>query len=90
MPAGATHWRSARLRVGRATGSDLVIEDGSVSRSHAELRFEDGAWLVEDLRSANGVQVDGKPVQTARLTPAVASPSATCSSSSSSPFRRSM
>ena len=60
---------SARLRVGRATGSDLVIEDGSVSRTHAELRFEDGAWVVEDLRSANGVQVDGKPVQTARLTP---------------------
>lgn len=60
---------SARLRVGRATGSDLVIEDGSVSRTHAELRFEDGSWVVEDLRSANGVQVDGKPVQTARLTP---------------------
>ena len=60
---------SARLRVGRATGSDIVVEDGSVSRTHAELRFEDGAWHVEDLRSANGVQVDGKPVQTAPLVP---------------------
>lgn len=70
--AGAGAGRSipltgARMRIGRATGSDITIADGSVSRAHAELRFEDGRWVVEDLRSANGVRVDGSPVQTAPL-----------------------
>lgn len=59
----------ARMRIGRATGSDITIEDGSVSRAHAEIRFEDRHWLVEDLRSANGVQLDGSRVQTAPLAP---------------------
>lgn len=67
--AGRTYsLSSARVRVGRATGNDLVIEDGSVSRTHAEIRFEEGAWLVEDVRSANGVQVEGNRVQSAALT----------------------
>ncbi len=59
----------ARLRIGRATGSDITIDDGSISRTHAEIRFENRCWLVEDLRSANGVRIDGSPVQTAPLAP---------------------
>ncbi|HPC81810.1 MAG TPA: sigma 54-interacting transcriptional regulator [Thermoanaerobaculaceae bacterium] len=60
---------SARMTIGRASGSDITIPDGSVSRAHAEIRFEDGRWVIEDLRSANGVKLDGNPVQTAPLVP---------------------
>jgi hypothetical protein len=51
------------LVVGRQqSSSDLVLSDASVSRSHARLKMTDGALSVEDLGSANGTRVDGKPV----------------------------
>jgi hypothetical protein len=35
------------LRLGRAAGNDLVIEDPTVSRAHLALIFENGRWHVE-------------------------------------------
>lgn len=48
--------------------SDQVhLTDGTVSRRHAELRRENGAWIIVDLHSANGTYVNGirleKPVR---------------------------
>jgi hypothetical protein len=45
--------------VGRSRDCDIVLEDSGVSRRHAELRPEGGAWVIEDLGSTNGVRVNG-------------------------------
>ncbi|RPH89399.1 MAG: FHA domain-containing protein, partial [Desulfobacteraceae bacterium] len=47
-----------KLTVGRSNYNALVLDDEKVSRSHAEIHFEDGYYVVEDLNSTNGVQVN--------------------------------
>jgi adenylate cyclase len=49
----------ARLIVGRAPTSDVVIADPSVSRRHAELSAEGTSVSMRDLDSANGTLVNG-------------------------------
>jgi pSer/pThr/pTyr-binding forkhead associated (FHA) protein len=46
--------------VGRSSESTIVLDDAYASRQHAEIRFMDGAYLVHDLQSKNGVLVDGR------------------------------
>jgi hypothetical protein len=55
---------SAReIRLGRAAENDLVVDDGTLSRSHlAFTRGPLGTWLVRDVGSSNGTQLDGKPL----------------------------
>jgi pSer/pThr/pTyr-binding forkhead associated (FHA) protein len=55
------------VRLGRGPENDLVVDDGTLSRAHMLLRREGDAWTVEDLRSSNGTQVDGKPIQGERV-----------------------
>ncbi|MFZ5438869.1 MAG: FHA domain-containing protein [Myxococcota bacterium] len=50
-------------RLGRTADNDIVIKDPSSSRSHARVFEEDGQLLVEDLKSANGTRLNGKPVK---------------------------
>src|SRR5881392_1623658 len=52
----------SRFVIGRSRDSDLTLDDPNVSRRHAELRREDGAWVVADLASTNGVKVNGRRV----------------------------
>lgn len=52
----------ASYRVGRGEDCDLRIDDGRVSRSHARLDCAEGGWRVTDLRSKNGLAIDGRPV----------------------------
>lgn len=47
------------LRIGRAPVSDLRLGHDSVSRIHAELRYQDNTWLLSDLGSLNGTHVNG-------------------------------
>jgi serine/threonine protein kinase len=49
--------------LGRTTGNDVLIPDGTVSRRHACLSFAGGAWYVEDVGSSNGTWVNGARVQ---------------------------
>jgi FhaA, N-terminal domain/FHA domain len=58
---------SGRLVLGRSSDCDLVIDDPNVSRRHAEVRREDGRYVVADLGSTNGVELNGRRVQTAPL-----------------------
>jgi membrane-bound lytic murein transglycosylase D len=44
--------------IGRADNCEVPIPDEFVSRRHAEVRFEDGAWQIRDLGSRNGIFVD--------------------------------
>src|SRR2546429_259868 len=53
-------WESVELlRVGRLETLEIVLEDNSVSRSHAEVRLTDRGWRVRDLGSTNGTRLNG-------------------------------
>ena len=54
-------------RLGREKGADILLDERTVSRSHARLSFDGAAWLLEDLQSTNGTQVNYSPVTTAKL-----------------------
>ncbi|MBL9147655.1 MAG: FHA domain-containing protein [Phycisphaerae bacterium] len=47
--------------IGRSTEA-IAITDKSVSRRHAELTPDGGAWFLRDLESSNGTFVNGRPV----------------------------
>ncbi|ABC80916.1 FHA domain containing protein [Anaeromyxobacter dehalogenans 2CP-C] len=50
----------APLRVGRAAGNDIVIDDPTLSRAHLELvRDGDARWRVADVGSSNGTRLAG-------------------------------
>jgi pSer/pThr/pTyr-binding forkhead associated (FHA) protein len=49
--------------VGRdAKQAQIAIQHQSVSARHARIKFENGRFTVEDLKSSNGTFVDGNPV----------------------------
>lgn len=51
------------LVVGRASDSDLVIEDRFLSRRHSRVFRSDGRLMLEDLGSRNGTLLNGGPVR---------------------------
>jgi len=57
------------LLVGRRECSDIVLRFRNVSAAHAQLRVIDGYWYVQDLKSTNGVKVNGRTVTEKRLDP---------------------
>jgi len=57
--------RSARL--GRSDEVDCPINHRSVSREHAEIKPHGESFVIEDLGSANGVTVNGRPVKSVEL-----------------------
>ena len=52
------------LRIGRGQQNDVVLDDPDkvVSRFHAELRHEDGVYVLVDLNSQNGTWLDTERV----------------------------
>jgi hypothetical protein len=53
------------FQIGRARDNDIVLTgaEKGVSRLHAELRFENGRFVVVDLQSQNGTWVNGRRVE---------------------------
>jgi hypothetical protein len=49
--------------IGRAATAQLSLDDPMVSRDHARLRVQMEAVSIEDLRSRNGVRVNGDLIQ---------------------------
>ncbi|WP_406055851.1 FHA domain-containing protein [Kribbella sp. NBC_00889] len=56
---------SPTVRIGRGPGASLRLADLSVSRCHAELRYVKDGWMLRDLGSMNGTQVNGLRLTTA-------------------------
>jgi serine phosphatase RsbU (regulator of sigma subunit) len=48
--------------IGRQSDCGLVLRDNRISRQHAQIIFENGAYAVEDLGSRHGIQVNGETV----------------------------
>ena len=57
------------LIIGRKPPSDCVIEDSSLSRTHAKLELKIGQVWVCDLQSTNGTWVDGTRIDECLITP---------------------
>jgi hypothetical protein len=56
--------------LGRSRECDCVFADPNISRRHAELRRgSTGDWEIVDLGSTNGVKVNGRQVESSRLSP---------------------
>ena len=53
--------------IGRANDNDIVLNDFSVSRRHAFLKKENGAWFIYDNQSTNGVKVNDQAVPKAAV-----------------------
>ncbi len=54
--------RPGEVLIGRSSNCHLVLDDGLVSRRHAQIVIHEDRALVEDFGSANGVFVNGKRV----------------------------
>lgn len=53
---------SDRIVFGRHPSCHIVLEDGAVSRQHAQIVESHGSYYLEDLRSRNGTQINDKDV----------------------------
>ncbi len=48
------------LTIGRDITNRIVLNDPEISRKHARLKLQSGAYVIEDLGSTNGTFVDGQ------------------------------
>ncbi len=51
------------FRIGRQAGSELIVRDSRVSRSHARIVAEGADYVVEDAGSRHGLWVNGQRVE---------------------------
>jgi hypothetical protein len=54
-----------RTTIGRSPDCDIFLDDVTVSRKHAVLLDDDGAFSIEDLGSLNGTYVNRKRIESA-------------------------
>ena len=50
-------------RIGRLADNDIVLDDAKVSRHHAVIIDTGTSFMINDLRSANGVEVQGQRIR---------------------------
>jgi ABC-type multidrug transport system ATPase subunit/pSer/pThr/pTyr-binding forkhead associated (FHA) protein/ABC-type multidrug transport system permease subunit len=65
--ATAHHLASGLISIGRDDVNDIVLDELSVSRKHAEVRPADGGFEVVDLGSTNGTFHNGRQISRAAL-----------------------
>lgn len=53
--------------IGSATGSDILIQDASVSAEHTTILFRENDFLIKDNFSTNGTKVNGVTVNEGKL-----------------------
>ncbi|MQA62390.1 MAG: FHA domain-containing protein [Actinophytocola sp.] len=52
------HLNRSHLKLGRSATCDIVLDDATVSRQHAEINRESGQYVVTDAGSLNGTYVN--------------------------------
>jgi len=57
------------VTIGRGLNADLVLKDEKASRLHCAVEPFEGQCLVRDLKSKNGILVNGERAETAYITP---------------------
>jgi hypothetical protein len=55
-------FKQESIVIGRDDGADVLIDNPSVSRRHAEIRLGEQGWEVEDLGSSNGTFIRGAKI----------------------------
>jgi uncharacterized protein (TIGR02996 family) len=50
------------VSIGRSTGNDLVLPEGSISKRHARVVWKDDRYILVDLKSTNGTFVNGRKI----------------------------
>jgi tetratricopeptide (TPR) repeat protein len=72
-PHAEVELSTGTVRIGRSAQNDIVLEDPSkgVSRTHAEIRFERGHYVLVDQDSQNGIWVSGSRLSSVVLAPHV-------------------
>lgn len=58
-----------KISIGRNQANQLVLPSQSVSGFHAQIYFEDGRYMLEDLNSTNGTFINGTKVDKRSLQP---------------------
>ncbi|WP_166830781.1 protein kinase domain-containing protein [Thalassoroseus pseudoceratinae] len=53
--------------LGRDRNCDIVWDHSDISGKHCEFRFQNGFWTVTDLKSTNGIEIDGEEVHSRML-----------------------
>jgi pSer/pThr/pTyr-binding forkhead associated (FHA) protein len=61
---GGRHYplEAAATRIGRVSDNAIVLSDADVSRHHAAIMDTGTGFMIMDLRSANGVEVQGQRI----------------------------
>lgn len=57
------------IALGRREDNQIVVNDPNVSRYHAKISFDNKDWRIEDLKSTNGLFLNGKKIKKAPLSP---------------------
>jgi len=58
-----------RVVLGRNASCDIQLDRSGISGEHCEFHFENTGWIVSDLNSKNGTEVDGRRIQKQILFP---------------------
>lgn len=59
----------SELKIGRTDDNDIAVDHRSISRNHCKVVREEGTWKVIDLKSANGVKINGEQYAESTLKP---------------------
>jgi adenylate cyclase len=57
----------SEMSIGRTEGNDLILNHPSVSRKHARFESRNDAWWIIDLKSTNGIKLNGNVVAEAMV-----------------------
>ena len=57
------HLGGNTVRIGRDSRNDVILDDKSVTRFHAEVRAEGGSYYIVDMKSRNGVWMNGQQIK---------------------------
>ncbi|MGA1791970.1 MAG: FHA domain-containing protein [bacterium] len=55
------------VSIGRRQGNEIVLDDRNVSRQHAQIKREGDAFIIEDMQSTGGTEVNGKKISSQQI-----------------------